>query len=174
MSFQSCINHILEAEGGFVDHDADRGGPTNFGVTLATLLVYRKRQVTSDDVKNMTRAEAIKIYQALYWDPMALSAVVDSKVALILFDQGVNRGPEAAIVMLQQALVHLGQAVDVDGVLGPETSAAVNKVAQGQLAVDLIKASQRFYIDLAIRKPTQLVFLKGWLARTWRLLDMLA
>ncbi len=169
MSFAQCINHIFDAEGGFVDHSADKGGPTNFGVTLATLLVFRKKQVTAQDVKELTRAEATLIYQSLYWKPMGLSAIVDSRLAIILFDQGVNRGPQAAVCMLQEVL-----KVEVDGVLGPETAQAVNLADQGQLAVDLIKSSQAFYVALAVRKPTQLVFLKGWLARTWRLLDLLA
>ncbi len=37
MSADSIIDGIIEREGGYVDHEDDRGGCTNYGVTLSTL-----------------------------------------------------------------------------------------------------------------------------------------
>ena len=35
--FDACMPFIFKAEGGYSDNPADPGGPTNFGITLATL-----------------------------------------------------------------------------------------------------------------------------------------
>ncbi len=52
---------IEQWEGGYVDHPADKGGPTNMGITLNTLARWRGHAVTAADVKALTRAEARQI-----------------------------------------------------------------------------------------------------------------
>ena len=37
------IDGLIVAEGGYVDHPADRGGPTKYGITRKTLAAWRKR-----------------------------------------------------------------------------------------------------------------------------------
>jgi hypothetical protein len=61
------IDDILAREGGFVNHPADRGGPTNFGVTQATLASWRGREATIDDVRSLTIDEARDIYRTKYY-----------------------------------------------------------------------------------------------------------
>ena len=63
------IETILQREGGYVDHPADKGGPTNFGITQATLANYREHAVTATDVHSLTRTEAAAIYEAIYVRP---------------------------------------------------------------------------------------------------------
>jgi len=58
------IAEIIQREGGFSDRTADRGGATNFGITIQTLAAWRKKPVTVDDVKKLTPAEATEIYRA--------------------------------------------------------------------------------------------------------------
>jgi Glycosyl hydrolase 108 len=38
--FDACMPFIFKAEGGYSDNPADPGGPTNYGITLATLRAY--------------------------------------------------------------------------------------------------------------------------------------
>ena len=47
------IDDILRREGGYVNHPADKGGPTNFGITQDTLSRYIGRQALISDVKNL-------------------------------------------------------------------------------------------------------------------------
>jgi lysozyme family protein len=55
---------ILRREGGFVNHPADRGGPTHYGITQATLQAWRGRAVSEEDVRALSVEEAKAIYRA--------------------------------------------------------------------------------------------------------------
>jgi lysozyme family protein len=90
-SYDECLRRLLIHEGGYSNHPADPGGPTNFGITLADYRRYVKPSATAADVKAMTVDEAKAIYRAKYWDAQrcdALPAGVDDTV----FDYGVNSG----------------------------------------------------------------------------------
>ena len=44
------ISDIIRREGGYVNHPDDRGGPTNYGITQATLSEWRRQPVTEFQV----------------------------------------------------------------------------------------------------------------------------
>ena len=54
-----AIEKVLKHEGGYVDHPADKGGATNFGITQKVYEEFVKRKVTKDEIKNMPRGNAI-------------------------------------------------------------------------------------------------------------------
>jgi lysozyme family protein len=69
---------IVTREGGFVNDPADQGGPTKYGVTLATL----KRlgiDVNGDgrsdiaDLKSLSRAKAAEIFASYYFEKPGLA-----------------------------------------------------------------------------------------------------
>ena len=65
------VFNLVEREGGYVNHPADRGGPTKYGVTQKTLDAYRRKHPTtgfSSDVKDLLEPEAARIYAAMYWE----------------------------------------------------------------------------------------------------------
>lgn len=173
-TFKYCLEQVLKAEGGYVNHPADKGGPTNFGITLATLSAWRKTPCSEDDIKALPRDEAAKIYEANYWRPLGLAHFDNTKFAAILFDQAVNRGVKSALESLQTVLNRsFGARLTVDGVFGPATLEALKSAEPWKLSVEYIKAAQEFYLNLVQRNPSQAVFLKGWIARTWKLFDIL-
>lgn len=173
-AFEKALAHVLEAEGGFVDHPNDRGGPTNYGITVAALAGHRGEPVTREDILTLSRAEAEAVYLMRFWRPMNLDSLASAAVATIVFDQAVNRGPRTAARMLQTVLESTtAPGLAVDGGIGPKTIAAANAASERQLTIKLVIEAQRGYLDLWKRDPSQGVFLRGWIARTWRLFDCL-
>jgi lysozyme family protein len=90
--FPRVMKFISQWEGGFVNHPDDPGGATNMGITIGTLSRWLGRKATVEDVKNLTREEANKIYRAYYWEPSGASKAPDYKTALLLMDSGVLHG----------------------------------------------------------------------------------
>jgi lysozyme family protein len=154
-NWPNCLAFTLGAEGGFVDNPTDPGGATNMGITAVTLANYLGRPVNSADVQAMTQDTAAAIYQLNYWRPIQ-GNVMPNGVDLMLFDWGVNAGPATPNVRLQRIL-----NVAQDGVIGPETIAAVNVHDPRWLITLLGYARNAYYTDL--NEPE---FQRGWLSRS--------
>lgn len=129
-NFNTVMLHIFEVEGGYVDHPRDPGGATNMGITIGTLSRWRGRQVTKEEVQDLTKEEAKQIYLSYYWDEVDCDEW-DSGLDLVMMDACVNSGPSQAVEWLQRAV-----EVSDDGVLGPITKAAVRA---SQSLLDLIR-----------------------------------
>ena len=110
------ISDTIKLEGGFVDNPADRGGPTNLGITLPTLSGFLGRKATVDELKAITPEFAHTIYEELYLKKPGIDKIEDETVRAEVFDIAVNSGPRVAIQLFQKAL-----GVTSDGILGPVT-----------------------------------------------------
>jgi lysozyme family protein len=100
--FDRCLGAVLRLEGGYVDDPEDPGGPTNLGVTQATLSQALGRPASAAEVRALTPETAAPIYRARYWR----AAGCDRMAAgpdLVVFDAAVNMGPGTAIHLSQQA-----------------------------------------------------------------------
>lgn len=173
-TFEWALGHVMDREGGYVDHPQDRGGPTKFGITIKTLQQFRNPlPVSAQDLRNLTRQEAGHIYRDLYWDKMSLDAVKDKKVATILFDFGVHSGTGNSIALLQSVLNRdFFERLAVDGIVGPKTIRALYNVNRVKLNRRLIQSIQMYYACLCKKDPTQIAFLEGWLNRTFALQEI--
>ena len=90
-SYSTAIKGVLAHEGGYTNHPADPGGPTNWGITIHDARMYWKSNATAADVKAMPLSVAQDIYKKRYWDAQRgdeLPAGLDYSV----FDYGVNSG----------------------------------------------------------------------------------
>jgi hypothetical protein len=153
--FDACMPFIFKAEGGYSDNPADPGGPTNFGITLATLRAYEgDANLTADDVKKLTRTVAREIYRTAYWNRMQCGAL-PAGLDLEVFDFGVNSGPAESVKTLQ-GLVGVTQ----DGSVGPITLAAVRQFNVGDLIGRFAQARLAFYQSLNMPE-----FEQGWASR---------
>jgi hypothetical protein len=153
--FDACMPFIFKAEGGYADNPADPGGPTNFGITLATLRAYEgDPNLTADDVKKLTPAVAKEIYRTAYWNRMQCGAL-PAGLDLEAFDFGVNSGPAESVKTLQRLV-----GVTQDGSIGPITLAAVGQFNVGDLIGRFAQARLAFYQGLNMPE-----FEQGWATR---------
>lgn len=177
MNVAQMIDELLQREGGYVNHKSDRGGPTNHGITKTTLKAYvnrnepdpiKHRNVSTDEVKNLTRGAAKMIYLELYYMGPRINELPDALRPLI-FDMAVNHGANRAIKILQKALASFGyKNVTVDGKIGTQTITATSMAYttfNRRLIDYIIDRRISFYQDIVADNPSQHVFLNGWTAR---------
>lgn len=175
MTVDEQIEALIDREGGYVNHPADRGGPTKFGITEQNARAFGY----DGPMRDMPRDTARHIYRARYWKQPRLDEVflVYPRVAAEMFDTGVNMGPAVAARMLQRALNLLNRDgsdypdIGVDGATGAITLHALNgyrarRGAGGEVVLLIALNAQQGcrYMDLAEKDPSQEAFLNGWLA----------
>lgn len=172
--YDSIIDHIIQAEKGYVDHKDDRGGKTNWGITevVARANGYRGH------MKDMPESFAREIYVKRYIkDPkFDLVIAVDPKIGLELVDTGVNMGPAVPSMWFQRILNVFNAKgskypdLFVDGKIGPATIDAFKKF----LAWRGKEGSQTFlkalnclqgarYIEITEKNENQESFVYGWI-----------
>ena len=159
-SNDDIITAILEHEGGFVDRPEDRGGPTNRGITLATLSSWRQTPVTPADVRSLTEAEVRAIYLAVYIQKPGFDQIPDLSLRAIVVDSGVLSGPKMAARWLQGTV-----GVARDGVIGRQTLNAIAARDARAVYLALCANRLRFIGAVITTAPSQAVFAAGWLNR---------
>lgn len=135
----TVIETIIDREGGFVNHPLDHGGPTKFGITLATLSKWRDRVCTEEDVRDLERPEAREIYLSYYIIPLA-----DTPSAIFphVADIAVHSGVARARILRDVALK-----------------------AQNP-PLELVKERLKYLAGIVKKSPSQAVFFAGWVNRT--------
>ena len=170
------VDALIEREGGYVHHPADRGGATCFGITEAVARAHGY----GGQMRDLPRDDAVGIYRRLYWlrprfDAVAMRA---PRLAAELFDTGANMGPAVAATFLQRALTALNRSgkdypdLVPDGRIGDSTLAALDAFlkVRGKSGAEtvLLRAMEALqgerYLRLAERRPANEAFLYGWLA----------
>ena len=170
------IDALIDREGGYVDHSADKGGPTCFGITEAVARAHGY----AGPMRGLPRDQAAAIYRRLYWLRPRFDEIAkrSARIAAELFDTGVNMGPAVAVTFLQRALTALNRNgsdyadLTPDGRVGPATLAALDAflARRGRSSGEtvLLRALEALqgerYLRLAERRPANEAFLYGWLA----------
>lgn len=151
-------------EGGYVNDPDDSGGPTNIGVTAATLGDWRKlgRPATLEEVKSVTRAEAEGIALARYWNAMRCDQL-PSGVDIYAADFAFNSGPGNATPVLQSIV-----GTDVDGFVGDKTVAACRQMDPMKLLESYHRSRMAFLRGL----KTWPKFGDGWTSRCEQMLEV--
>jgi lysozyme family protein len=143
-NFDHCLHFTLQFEGGFVNNPNDPGGPTNLGVTQATLSLFLGRPASIPEVRALTPEKVAPIYKLKFWhhvngDDLPLG------VDLAVFDFGVHSGPSRGAIGLQRAL-----GLADDGKIGDVTLAAANAADPGKLVNDICDERLAFLKQLKV------------------------
>ena len=155
------IDAIIEREGGYVDHPADRGGPTHFGITITKLREWRGVQsVTANDVRMMRRSEAEQIYLSDYIRKPGFHLIPDDHLRNHVIDFGVNSGPGTAVRKLQKIV-----GVPQDGIIGPQTLNAIRRMGAAKVNNLLMAERIKFIGKIVSSDHSQAAFINGWLNR---------
>lgn len=145
-----------EIEGGFVNSPLDPGGATNHGVTQATLAAWRKRPVTVEEVKALTRDEAEVVALSSYWNPVR-GDMLPGGLDIYLADFAFHSGPERAVKTLQEIV-----AAEIDGFVGDKTIAACRQVPDTGMLIEQLHDARMAFLK---RLPIWDTFGRGWTAR---------
>ena len=165
MTVDEIIDEVIEREGSFVDHPADRGEATNFGITKRTLAQWRGRNVRRIDVQRLTKAEAREIIKHRYVDVQGIHKLEDADLQAQVVDISVHSGPVTAVKMLQK-----GIRAKEDGIIGPKTLAKIAERGVEDAHQQLVIERVKLLGNICVKDPSQNVFLKGWLARALKFL----
>jgi len=163
------LDDLLMREGEYVAHPADRGGPTKYGITAATLGEWRRlgRPADAADVRALTEEEAREIYREMYYRRPGFDSIGDDALLNLVIDSAVHSGPSTVIRWLQAAV-----GVAQDGVIGPMTRSLLARADDAPRVYRAVLAARMRYIGAIIRRNRpQAVFAEGWLSRLAGFLD---
>lgn len=176
---RALAEEIVAREGGFVNDPDDPGGPTKYGVTLATLRGAGidntgDGRVDISDVAALRSDQAVSLFVERYFLRPHLDLLPEALQPGV-FDMYVNAG-STAVKILQRLLNSPQVPVLDDGVIGAKTIAAVRAAACARgaeaLARDYAMARRDYYYALAGARPSSRKYVRrrdggkaGWILR---------
>src|SRR5512139_3458237 len=152
-SYEEALRRLLAHEGGYTNHPADPGGPTNFGITIHDYRKYVKPDATAADVRAMPLADAKCIYRAKYWDAQRCNELPPG-VDYAVFDYGVNSGIGRSGKVLRRVL----KLADTTSVVNDAVIAAARAADAKALIAAICDERLHFLKSLS----TWSVFGAGW------------
>lgn len=182
--FNQAVDFVLANEGGFVDNANDSGGATNFGISLRFL-----REIPSDrlkkygvfaepslaDIKEMTQAQAILIYQWEFWIHANFEIIIDQRICNYAFDMCVLHGSVTGTKLIQRATWSATLVIDYvidDGIMGRSTLDAINLLSSEKEFISfrsaLVGERMGYCRMIAELRPKDKDNLHGWLKRCCR------
>lgn len=186
--YVAAVRKLLGTEGGYANDPVDRGGATNFGISLRFLRAEGRTDLDMDgdidgaDVRALTKGQAVLLYYRCFWQRYDC-AEWPAPIGEMLFDQAVNGGATAARKLLQSAInaclakqvaasaLSRPLALKVDGQVGPLTRAAFDwcvkwaSLGMPALTVAYREAAADRYRNIAAADRSQGKYLVGWLHR---------
>lgn len=147
---------VLNSEGGYVYHPNDPGGATNHGIAYRfnDVAVRRYGIYKPEDMRRLTKEQALEIYYEKYWLPSKADELLDTGMAFVYFDFYVTSGGFAD-TLLDRLPDRRWPYLRGDG---------KNKAIWYKIIKDYLGLVKGYYTDLGKQarfKP----FVKGWLNR---------
>lgn len=159
ITFDEAFKRLIGHEGGYSTDRRDpgnwTGGRVGVGTLKGTKFGLAANTYPNLDIKNLTLAQAKAIYKKDWWDKLGADGM-HSAIVFQLWDFAINAGKSRAIKELQQAV-----GVPADGIIGPQTLAAVNAHDLNDVILSLTAERLKFYTSLNTFKT----YGKGWTNR---------
>ena len=160
MTVRDQVNHMVGAyELGEDNHPNDRGGRTRHGLTFRLFLEERPNG-TLEQFQALTRDEIVDILTEVFALRPGLWRITNEALRFVVIDFAIHSNPRRATTALQKAA-----GVTVDGIFGPDTEAAVNRLDAEVLRKRVLANRLRFLGRLITDDRSQAAFAAGWCAR---------
>ncbi len=183
-NFKLAFGIVMGIEGGYANDKDDRGGETYKGISRNNFPDWKGWAIIDGHKNSPAGFEFMletdiklpylveQFYKTEFWDVLALDHVLHQKIAIELFDTGVNMGTGVAAVFIQDSLnvnnnnAKLYPDVKVDAKIGPVTVGYLNKHPRPEDILKTLNVMQGAkYIEICKRNPKQEKFYRGWLTR---------
>ena len=155
--FDDFIEPLIEREGG-EKIVVDTGGTTKYGVS------EKGTGLSADEIKSLTKRQAIEIYRKHYYVPSKCNRLPDH-LQEAFFDSVVNQGISRATKILQTAANHKnykGSKIAVDGRIGNQTLKAVQNLESERFRAFRVL----HYASITIKRPDKYEkYYYGWFRR---------
>jgi len=170
----AAFDFAMELEGGGVVHTVpgDPGGTTKWGIS--------QRANPDLDIANLTREQAMEVYDRRYWSPRRLGELRYQSVADEIFEFTINADPAhqnggVAVRTAQEAANDILEVAGIpdrlveDGIIGFNTLSVLNTLG-GMGALHIVAWRDRFNLlqlryYRSLRRDLVNRFLLGWTRR---------
>jgi lysozyme family protein len=168
-TIDQMIDDVIRREGGYVDHPADRGGPTKYGITQAAMDAYTREHGFPPVVARLIHeADAHQIYKVSYYRQPGIDKLPPD-IQPFVFDSAVNHGAPQAIKFVQQGCnLFRTNRIAVDGICGPATQSAAESaysIHRDEFLYVMLSLRLDFYKQIVEHDPSQYAFWDGWMNR---------
>lgn len=158
-SFNKSFDRVFTNEGAFQNNRNDRGNWTSGVIGKGTLkgTKYGLAAMTYPDldIRNITLLQAKRIYKRDWWDKFGMT-LFPVAFQYQMFDAAINHGMHNATKMVQRA-----SGAKDDGIIGPNTRAAIGKVEINDLLMSFLAERLEFMTNIS----SWSTFGKGWARR---------
>lgn len=175
--FNEAMKLVAKHEGGWSNDPTDKGGATNYGISLRFLKnlpkfigdINNDGVVDIQDIRDMTPEAAKELYHSQFWVPLNVENLRHPWVQIKAFDMAVNMGVKRAATLLQRGfndaspLFHL----KADGAIGPKSIDAMNGINGENLLKRFQERCVGFYEAIVRNDASQSKYIKGWKNRVF-------
>lgn len=169
--FKTAFDLMIAHEGGYVNDPDDPGGETYKGVArkmhskwlgwmIIDLLKKQSGFPANLDTHAELQGEISKFYESQFWDKMEGDEIANQEVANCIFDFGVNAG-----IVTSASLSQMVIGAKTDGVIGPQSIAAINAFNPSHFLAAFTVAKIARYITIVKKRPTSRKYFYGWICR---------
>lgn len=178
--FNLYQENILESEGGYQNNATDWRGNTNSqgelvgtnrGISAPQYEDRIKRPPTIQDMKNITKSEALKIYEKIYWNKLVKAPQIHSQaIAETLVDMVINAKSKGGKIMQKTLNDSFGFHLTEDNIIGSKTIKAINSVSEKKLFEAYTNARNSYYENVKNwDNNLYKTYIRGWKKRVSKL-----